>query len=137
MKESSVQHGYGHGRRRFLIGLTAVAVVGAIPCRSGLVRAELAACLGHFFREGLDAALVVGRGYLATLASRPTASDLATLVFGAVPVGASVDVGSLIARVRERRNQDFLDGSLVTVDGWLLAATEARLCALAVLATGP
>jgi len=94
------------------------------------------ACLGHFFREGLDAALVVGRGYLATLASQPSAGGLAALVFGAGPVGAPVDVASLTARVRERRNQDFIDGNLVTVNGWLLAVTEARLCALAVLATG-
>jgi hypothetical protein len=53
--------------------------------------------------------------------------------------GADVDGGpQMLAHLRRlidmKRRHDFSIGNTVTVDGWLLARTEARLCALATLA---
>jgi hypothetical protein len=60
-------------------------------------------------------------------------------------VNAIVADASLIARtplrlrivgplVNERMRQDFSEGAVVTVDGWILSVTEARLYALVALA---
>ena len=39
----------------------------------------------------------------------------------------------LRAWIRRRQAQDFASEHIVKLDGWLLSATEGRLCALAVL----
>jgi murein L,D-transpeptidase YcbB/YkuD len=40
-----------------------------------------------------------------------------------------IDAGSIRAQIRD----DFAQGRIVDVEGWMLSATEARLCALAAL----
>jgi hypothetical protein len=44
-------------------------------------------------------------------------------------------MASLRASVGARIRRDFADGEVVSVDGWLLSVTEARLCAFAARAS--
>jgi hypothetical protein len=86
--------------------------------------------------------------FLLPLAARPAS---ATALFSHLPsarvIGAAYirshpaddfdiselppDRPAIAARVRD----DFANGRIVTVDGWMLSITEARLCALAYLTT--
>ena len=92
-----------------------------------------------------DSAAAVGRAYLARF---PEEAVPARLVAGIAAAwedeeGGGADGGGFdparadrAALRRRRRNQlrrDFARGRVVSVDGWVLAATEARLFALAAL----
>jgi hypothetical protein len=44
-----------------------------------------------------------------------------------------VEREALHRALRARNSEDFAAGRVVRLDGWVLAATEARLCALAAL----
>jgi hypothetical protein len=78
----------------------------------------------------------IGRRYLATL---PAATDRSRLL------AMSPAIGSALQAIRHRPevaagllrrgiNDDFSRADTVIVDGWVLAATEARLCAVIALA---
>ena len=58
-----------------------------------------------------------------------------TDVFGAVPL-ASESADRLLAAVRERVRQDYLEGWIITPQGWVLSRTEGRLAALPQLLEG-
>ena len=93
--------------------------------------AELAALLA-----GSPSARALGRSYLA---GHPDEADAARLVdsLGALlPPGArALPDGAIALRrsVREKVREDFETEHTVWVEGWLLARTEARLCALSAL----
>jgi hypothetical protein len=85
--------------------------------------------LPHLFRNPEDAR-AIGRAYLRGQAASPPAGrtdhDLAGLL-------GKPDVRSpaqLKARVADLIRQDFVNNDVVTVDGWILARTEAQICAL-------
>jgi hypothetical protein len=82
------------------------------------------------------AARMIGERYLATAPEERSASRLAAALFGSMPPKTRADAGAL-SRLRQavdaRRRHDFACGDTVILDGWLLARTEARLCALAAL----
>jgi F420-0:gamma-glutamyl ligase len=44
--------------------------------------------------------------------------------------GAPASGDALAAALAQRVQQDFVDGHVVHVDGWVLSLTEARQCAL-------
>lgn len=82
----------------------------------------------------------IGEAYLARADGEP---DLASLIEGMPPLfapdgGLRADLSAAEAHARfdERVARDFERGDVVTVDGWVLARTEARLCAMAALRTG-
>lgn len=79
------------------------------------------------------AARAVGRAYLRR---RPHETDrrfLEMAIFGRPRPSDPARLGRLIAAGTA---DDFASGHVVAVDGWILAATEARLCALAALLAG-
>jgi len=89
---------------------------------------------------GPDAsARAVGRAYLA---AHPAEADLGLLArrLAAEPATAralavaSADPAALGQALAQAIRTDFLARRMVKLDGWLLARTEARLCALACLA---
>lgn len=62
-----------------------------------------------------------------------SAQDLTRLIFADLSSGA-IDYASVISLgnyVRARSHDDFRNGRTVTVDGWMLSQTEARVYALA------
>jgi hypothetical protein len=117
-------------RRGFLAGLAAGIVGAALGLRlywsadrtpAGSER--LARLLPH-----ADSAARIGRRYLEGARREANAARLVALI-GMVPADGETDA-ALRERMQARIGQDFIDGATVAVDGWLLSATEARLCAL-------
>ena len=77
----------------------------------------------------------LGRVYLDEFPADRDLTRLIDLLFPDLarrpaPVQATALAESLAKRVR----QDFVDGNVVSLEGWLLARTEARICALLALA---
>jgi len=117
-------------RRGFLAGLAAGVVGAALGLRlywsgartpAGAER--LASTLPHS-----DSAVRLGRRYLEGAPEEADAAHLIALI-GTLPAGTESDA-ALRERLQARIRQDFIDGTTVAVDGWLLSLTEARLCAL-------
>jgi len=70
----------------------------------------------------------VGRAYLAEYG---TSQIIAALAHDpALEILRSGQSHSMLLR---RAKQDFADGNIVLVDGWMLSRTEAHICALAAL----
>jgi hypothetical protein len=69
----------------------------------------------------------LGVAYLREHAGEADRRWLSRHLFGgAVPR----DAAALMRRIAEQRARDLAEGDIVTVQGWLLARSEARLCAL-------
>ena len=113
-------------RRRFIVLLALLPGLGA--ARAAMPRAmEAERMLSAVFTNWRSAA-IVGRVYLQ---EHPEEAEVETLL-------ARLDAAHLPPAERapliERRiRADFLAGRVVSTDGWILARTEARLCALAAL----
>lgn len=105
-------------------------LVTVTPARPG---ARLSGLLGH-----RASAARIGRTYLSVTSAEADAAVLIARIAEAVPGGrAAVEQASsdqLRALLLEAARRDYDAGRLVRVDGWLLAASECRLCALAALA---
>jgi len=80
-------------------------------------------------RLGADAA-VVGRRYLESNACEAGRELLADLLAENLDPSA----GDLTKQMMVAVRNDFRLGRTVTVDGWVLSRTEARICAIAYLA---
>ena len=79
------------------------------------------------------AALRLGNAYLR---ATPDEGGQRTLIAGLLPLTAGIQIDSaagLIALIRTRIADEISQRSLVTVQGWQLSRTEARLFALAAL----
>jgi hypothetical protein len=84
-----------------------------------------------------EAAASIGRVYLRQRPEEHNEERMLALLMGdASPAstGERLDEAALHAALRRRLREDFACGRTVWVDGWLLSATEARLCALAAMA---
>lgn len=84
-----------------------------------------------------ESAAELGRAYLATAPRERSPAVLVDSIAANLPAGHMVlrtgddkQLKSLLAR---RLKEDFTAGNTVTVDGWIISKTEARLCALAAL----
>jgi hypothetical protein len=129
-------------RRGFVIGFAslAAALLVNLPIRAGaLLQAEpdaLRRLAATFHHPGSAAA--IGRTYLRQYPGEAEAQRLASEITSDLDcLGCrvpSADEASLRAAVRERVRRDFAEGVVVSVDGWVLSRTEARLCAIAALA---
>ncbi|MFZ5778641.1 MAG: hypothetical protein ACOY4R_00355 [Pseudomonadota bacterium] len=117
-------------RRRLLSSL--ILTVVAFPSTSAMStrREGVTALLPH-----LHAARLIGSHYLALVPQERSAARLSESVFG--DIDAAVDGPDALAHLRRlvdaRRHRDFSTGDTVILNGWLLARTEARLCALSTL----
>jgi len=78
----------------------------------------------------------IGRRYLATLAQDIDSARLLTMspVLARALQTARHDPGTAARELRQAIDVDFHRADTVVVDGWILAATEARLCAVIALA---
>jgi hypothetical protein len=115
------------GRRAVVGGLGAGLLLGLAsapePCGAG----DRGDGLADLFST-LPSARAIGAAYLRSCVD--DAPGPATL---AAELPAGETVAALREAVAERVRNDFANGRVVTVDGWLLARTEVRLCALAYL----
>jgi hypothetical protein len=132
----SPAEGAGPSRRRFLGGLGAFGLVGldlhvaagAWPPRppSDLWATRLQALVPH-----AASAVVVGREYLRLAPDARRPGPLAALLStDHCGNGSDWDVEEVRRRVDRRIRQDFDEGEIVTLHGWMLALTEVRICAL-------
>jgi hypothetical protein len=80
----------------------------------------------------------IGRAYLDVMPCEANARSLVDLICGDVlPDRAELpwmEDEALRESLRRQLRRDFKRGCTVKVDGWILSATEARLCALAAVA---
>jgi len=81
---------------------------------------------------------MIGRVYLAgSISSRPTLAGLRTCVMRGLHLDDAAlrrEDGALLRdRLRSRITQDFADGNVAIVDGWMLSLVEAQICAIAYL----
>ncbi len=115
------------GRRAMVAAIGASLLLGhASPTEAG-VAADRDRVLADLF-TALPSAWAIGAAYLR---SRPDDRvDAATL---AAELPACVTITALRKAVAERVRDDSAHARVVSVDGWLLARTEVRLCALAYL----
>jgi hypothetical protein len=88
-----------------------------------------------------DSAAVVGRVYLSGMPSEACPERLVRLLChvgcGWRPGLVSAPSEQLRRWMREAVRNDFETAQIVTVDGWQLSVTEARVCALAALCAAP
>jgi hypothetical protein len=76
--------------------------------------------------------------FLSTICDLQTLIQIGTIYREATPAEGSEDVlmqllttgGDPTEQLSKKVNDDFANGRTVTVDGWVLAVTEARQCAL-------
>jgi len=120
-------------RRWFLIGVPSMVGALLFGLRSTDHQYELADCLRDFFKSNLDASVLMGRKYLEKVPEEGSAAWLVDRVFGGEGLIMSDRFPLLNAQVLRLRQQDFVRGDLIVIDGWLVARTEARLCALAAI----
>jgi hypothetical protein len=122
-------------RRRLI-----TAGLGAALCPGSRVRpAAAAAETGYAALSALcadlPAARVIGGACLRALpAAVATPEHLAAPILAELPAASGRAPPRALARaLRERSRDDFCGGRIVSVDGWMLSLTEARLYALATL----
>jgi hypothetical protein len=125
-------------RRDFLRGASAAAVVGLVaPILSSPMACSrgdpLLAALGDFF-DDRDAARIVGRIYLNQEPGERDARLLVERLAGpALEDWESLsrrDLPALRSALRARHREDLRTGNIVSLDGWQLSRTEARLYAV-------
>jgi len=83
---------------------------------------------------------IIGEACLDVLpAIENSEASLTRLILGEVRASGrdSLSVRALAHSIRERSRDDFRDGRVVTVDGWMLSLTETRVYALAALVAQP
>lgn len=123
------------GRRRVLC-IGGAGLVLTVLGDSPMARATPAARVMNSFSDPW-AAETLGRAYLA---AHPWDRDIRVLVQGLVETSAGWvpllyrGTPQAIRRFTKKQcRRDFIHNRVALVDGWLLATTEARLCALAAL----
>ncbi len=87
--------------------------------------------------ESRDSARAIGREYLKLMPREADSATLVSLIAGGVPGGTSAltraSENELRQMIAARMVGDFAGERTAELDGWVLSATEARLCALVAL----
>ena len=113
-------------RRRFIALLALLPGLGL--AHAAVPRATEAECMLSALFTNRRSAAIVGQVYLQ---QHPEEANVETLLAG---IDAAHLPPAERAPLTDRRiRADFAAGRVVTIDGWILARTEARLCALAAL----
>jgi hypothetical protein len=123
-------------RRGFLTTLAAGILGAAIGVRLYWTKVRAPTEAGQLARllPHADSAARLGRRYLEDTPQEADATRLVALMGTTLAAGESD--AALRERLETRIHQDFIEGATVSVDGWLLSVTEARLCALVHLMHG-
>jgi hypothetical protein len=123
-------------RRRALAILTAAgacAVGSRSPARATVGFADLATqspVLAALFTDRRSAR-AIGAAYLRTVDGAEASSEhLTRALLGDI---GTTGARELRSKIGSRIRRDFAEHEVVTVDGWMLSRTEARLCALVAL----
>jgi hypothetical protein len=135
-----MQSKIGMHRRDVLKGLSAsLGLAGALVCSAaevtasgvGLVeiRRHIRRALTGIFNEELTPR-TIGHGYLSLYPEEADIDWLWTTLAGS---SAPSRADELTVRLAQLRQRDFECGEIAIVDGWILARTEARTCALLTL----
>ncbi|HET8726760.1 MAG TPA: hypothetical protein VFO41_04530 [Alphaproteobacteria bacterium] len=129
----AVSSQFDASRRDLIRGIGAVAAWSLMPTASAIAASDW----GEHLLDGAvrilcdrPAARAVGHAYLARYAEEVDHRILKAALLGTPLPDDPVAIGTFLA---ERRASDFRAGDVVELDGWPLARTEARLCALAIL----
>jgi hypothetical protein len=125
-------------RRRLLQLLLASAVLplGLIGVAWTSVPGLRRAVIGRLTGD-LPGARAIGLRYLADNPGERHGGALADGLFGetrAAPAGDR-EMSALRRQLAARSRADFASGDTIIVDGWIVARTEARLCALTVMSS--
>ena len=116
-------------RRRLIRVLThGIGVVALAPAGFRVTMSPGQAPIGRWLREWLPdaaAARTIGGRYLAEVPGAAQHSRALGRLLCDQP-----DAAARRALLCERRSRDFTTDDIVLIDGWVLAATEAQLCAL-------
>lgn len=118
--------------RRSFLHLAAVTSLGLITasCRRGVADDDRALARPALLDAlGAERVRALGERYRATHAGERDAGALREAIRRSPGLGARF-LASTPARVPDLVRDDFEHGRTVVVDGWILAATEARQCAL-------
>ena len=78
-------------------------------------------------------AVAVGRAYLSQAGHDGSAAALSADLMRELGTDAQTSNARLNRRINDLCRRDFAAGNVVSIDGWLLARTEAGLCILAAL----
>lgn len=126
-------------RREMLLGATALACLPlsvrfafahrALPPEATAPHQHLRSMLMNIFPDPA-APQALGQAYLERY---PAEADVRLLMRSFQDDADLPEARDLAQRLGERRSRDFRDGDTVVVEGWVLARSEARLCALTVL----
>jgi hypothetical protein len=117
-------------RREFLI-IAGVAALGAASpgcAPDGRYDADALAHPALLGAVGPDVTRAIGARYLSMTSSPADPQSLRRAILASRPWGARLT--GRTPSVAELVSADFVNGNTVVVDGWILATTEARQCAL-------
>jgi len=84
--------------------------------------------LSHIFDA--KTMLATGQDYLKQAPDENSKNKLADLLITNSSVTSSSDIKTIHSYIDNRVKQDFANGKIAVVDGWILSVTEARQCAL-------
>ena len=84
--------------------------------------------LSHIFDA--KTMLATGQDYLKQTPDENSKNKLADLLVNDSSVTSSSDIKTIYSYFDNRVKQDFANGKIAVVDGWILSVTEARQCAL-------
>lgn len=130
------------GRRGFVVtalGLAATTLTARFGSTRQVMDHDTATDAERLVRSfsSPESAAELGRAYLATASRESSPALLVDRIAAGLPNGYKVlrmaDDGQLKSLLARRLKEDFMAGNTVTVDGWVISQTEARLCALAAL----
>jgi hypothetical protein len=128
------------GRRKAATLLTAVLLaspfgdlLASITAPSVSTTARLKRMLLALFTDPW-CAYSIGTAFARTMPEAARSADLLAAAFLTEQPAAFATIDELRASILMQIHGDFAEGRVVNVDGWLLAVTEARLCALVTLA---
>jgi hypothetical protein len=124
---------FGYGSLAWAIGAKNVWARQSVPTPPAW--RPIARKLSTLFEQPLSARSI-GAAYLDGAPAEADPQRLLALLGGTPETSADLmraSVEDLRNRFRRQRREDFARGRTVLVRGWVLSATEARLCALACL----
>jgi hypothetical protein len=123
--------------RRFILAATAFGASFSLGGALSLASVECFGCTTILLRSLIPAPMSsrkIGRIYLAGHQEEEGTGALTRLILSSMSLDegylVAVDRQALLARVTSRVRADFAQGDTVEIGGWILARTEARLCAL-------
>jgi hypothetical protein len=119
-------------RRREFLALGAGLLAGLAAPRRARAAVPTRDPVARLFAHP-DSARIVGRRYLEAFPQRAERARLEADCVNRVALAADADATAWREALAALRRREFADGETVVLDGWVLARSEASLCALLAL----